>query len=68
MAVAVGIAEVTRILATLLVGVCDRNANHLAVHIGKHHRAFGLSSLPASQKRHDDGYIGQQDSCHVSPL
>ena len=48
--VAVGITEVTSILAALLVGVCDRNSDHLAVHIRKHRMAVRTDGLTAAQQ------------------
>jgi hypothetical protein len=40
MTIAVGISEVTSVLAALFVGVRNRNANHITLGIGEHHRVL----------------------------
>src|ERR1700722_7728434 len=44
-AVAVGISEVPSVLAALFVGVRDRNANHVALGVGEHHRVLRPGNL-----------------------
>jgi hypothetical protein len=56
-AVGVGIPQVTPVLAALLVGVCDWNTDHLAVHIRKHRmvvRTDGLTAAQDQRRRSDN--------------
>jgi hypothetical protein len=48
-AVAVGIPKMPPVLAALLVGVCDWNADHLAIDVGEHHGLVRPDALAASQ-------------------
>src|ERR1700722_2959328 len=65
--IAVGISEVTSVLAALFVGVRDRNANHVALGIGEHHHALRPSNLDRSQQNCSDDKTPRQDSRHASP-
>jgi hypothetical protein len=60
MAIAVGITQIMPVLAALLITMCDRNSDLLAVHIRPHHGVVGTGDSTAAEKqRYRDGNYAQ---------
>src|ERR1700735_2015586 len=64
-AVSIGIAEMTPVLAALLVTVRDGNAHHLALGVGEQHGILCPNGIAASQEHYSDDNATRQDPRHV---